>query len=109
MHDGSLKTLEEVVEFYDKGGLPNKNLDEKITKLNLTDAQKKDLVEFLKALDGTSLKVGRPPPSRCSAPRDIDSTGLGGASSLHLGSTARVTSGFGVIPKNQIEGSQVTF
>jgi len=60
MHDGSLKTLEEVVEFYDKGGLPNKNLDEKITKLNLTDAQKKDLVEFLKALDGTSLKVAAP-------------------------------------------------
>jgi len=30
MHDGSLKTLDEVVEFYDKGGKPNKNLDEKI-------------------------------------------------------------------------------
>ena len=27
MHDGSLKTLEEVVEFYNKGGIPNKNLD----------------------------------------------------------------------------------
>ena len=29
MHDGSLKTLEEVVDFYDKGGIPNKNLDER--------------------------------------------------------------------------------
>src|SRR6202522_1518616 len=28
MQDGSLKTLDEVVEFYDKGGKPNKNLDE---------------------------------------------------------------------------------
>ncbi len=52
MHDGSLKTLEEVVDFYDKGGTPNRNLDEKIKKLNLTAAQKKDLVEFLKALNG---------------------------------------------------------
>jgi cytochrome c peroxidase len=60
MHDGSFKTLDEVVEFYDKGGLPNKNLDEKIKKLNLAADQKKDLVEFLKALDGTSLKVTAP-------------------------------------------------
>ncbi len=54
MHDGSIKTLEEVVDFYDKGGIPNKNLDEKMKKLNLTDQEKKDLVEFLKALNGTS-------------------------------------------------------
>ena len=60
MHDGSLKTLEEVVEHYDKGGIANKNLDEKIKKLNLTADQKKDLVEFLKSLDGSSLKVSAP-------------------------------------------------
>ena len=60
MHDGSLKTLEEVVEFYDKGGTPNQNLDERLKKLNLTAEQKKDLVEFLKALEGTSLKVAEP-------------------------------------------------
>jgi len=52
MHDGSLKTLDEVVEFYDKGGKPNKNLDEKIKPLKLTDGDKKDLVEFLKSLNG---------------------------------------------------------
>jgi cytochrome c peroxidase len=52
MHDGSLKTLAEVVDFYDKGGNPNKNLDEKMKKLNLTEVEKKDLVEFLKALSG---------------------------------------------------------
>jgi cytochrome c peroxidase len=50
MHDGSLKALEAVVEFYDKGGIPNKNLDEKIVKLNLTSGEKADLVAFLKAL-----------------------------------------------------------
>jgi cytochrome c peroxidase len=52
MHDGSLKTLEEVVDFYDKGGQPNKNIDERIRKLKLTDMEKKDLVAFLKALSG---------------------------------------------------------
>ncbi len=52
MHDGSLKTLENVVDFFDKGGLPNRNLDEKIKPLRLTDSQKKDLVEFLKCLSG---------------------------------------------------------
>jgi cytochrome c peroxidase len=52
MHDGSLKTLEEVVEFYDKGGKPNQNPDEKIKPLKLTDGQKMDLVAFLKSLNG---------------------------------------------------------
>jgi cytochrome c peroxidase len=52
MHDGSLKTLEEVVDFYDKGGIKNKNLDEKIFELKLTDQDKKDLVAFMKALNG---------------------------------------------------------
>ncbi len=52
MHDGSQKTLEEVVEFYDKGGLKNKNLDEKIKPLKLTEAEKKYLVAFMQALNG---------------------------------------------------------
>ena len=52
MHDGSLKNLEEVVEFYDKGGILNKNLDEKMKPLHLTRDEKSDLVEFLKSLDG---------------------------------------------------------
>ena len=53
MHDGSLKTLAEVVEYYDKGGEPNKNLDSRIKPLRLTAQDKSDLVEFLKALSGT--------------------------------------------------------
>ncbi len=52
MHDGSLKTLEEVVEYYDKGGKANQNLDEKMKPLRLTTEQKNDLVAFLKALSG---------------------------------------------------------
>lgn len=47
MHDGSLKTLEDVVEFYNKGGVPNPQLDEEIFPLKLTDQEKADLVTFL--------------------------------------------------------------
>lgn len=47
MHDGSLATLEEVVEFYDKGGHPNPNLDRDMRRLRLTDQEKRDLVQFM--------------------------------------------------------------
>jgi cytochrome c peroxidase len=52
MHDGSLKTLEEVVEYYDKGGIKNKNLSPLMRPLNLSEEDKKALVSFLKALSG---------------------------------------------------------
>jgi cytochrome c peroxidase len=52
MHDGSDKTLEEVVEFYNLGGRPNPQLADGIRKLDLTDQQKRDLVEFMKACTG---------------------------------------------------------
>ncbi|HCO22423.1 MAG: cytochrome-c peroxidase [Gimesia sp.] len=48
MHDGSLKTLKEVVEHYNKGGIPNEFLDEEIFKLNLTPQEVDDLVTFMK-------------------------------------------------------------
>jgi len=48
MHDGSIATLEEVVEFYDKGGIPNRYLSEEMRgKLNLTKQEKQDLVTFM--------------------------------------------------------------
>ena len=47
MHDGSLETLEDVVDFYDKGGVPNPQLDEEMRPLQLTAQQKSDLVTFL--------------------------------------------------------------
>jgi cytochrome c peroxidase len=52
MHDGSLQTLEDVVEFYNKGGIPNRNLDANIRPLHLSDRQKAGLVAFLKGLSG---------------------------------------------------------
>lgn len=48
MHDGSLKTLEEVVEHYAKGGIANDWLDEEIFALKLTPQDKADLVTFMK-------------------------------------------------------------
>ncbi|MFQ5963380.1 MAG: cytochrome-c peroxidase [Candidatus Scalinduaceae bacterium] len=55
MHDGSEPTLESVIEFYDKGGVPNPNLDGGIRPLNLSEEEKKDLVEFMKALTSDDL------------------------------------------------------
>ncbi|NBT61465.1 MAG: cytochrome C peroxidase [Planctomycetia bacterium] len=68
MHDGSLKTLEEVVDFYEKGGNANPFLDVRMRDyasekasgpkaikplaLGLTPFEKKDLVNFMKALNG---------------------------------------------------------
>jgi cytochrome c peroxidase len=60
MHDGSLATLEEVVEHYNKGGNPNPALDKDIKKLNLTAQEKADVVEFMKALTGEPIKVALP-------------------------------------------------
>lgn len=51
MHDASLRTLEDVIEFYDRGGDSNDgDKDIQIYPLNLTPRQKFDLVEFLKVL-----------------------------------------------------------
>ena len=51
MHDGSLKTLEDVVEYYVKGGTPHEYTDVTVRSLRfnrMTDQQKKDLVAFMR-------------------------------------------------------------
>jgi cytochrome c peroxidase len=51
MHDGSMTSLEQVIEFYEKGageGAKSKLL----FKLKLTDAERQDLLAFLQALSG---------------------------------------------------------
>ena len=60
MHDGSEKTLEQVVEYYNKGGNKNPALDADMKPLNLTDAEKADLVAFMKALTGQDIPVALP-------------------------------------------------
>ncbi len=50
MHNGVFKTLEEVVDFYDRGGGDVPNKDRRLKPLNLTDEEKEALVAFLEAL-----------------------------------------------------------
>ena len=61
MHDGSLATLADVVEFYDRGGVKNPQLSERIAPLGLSAEQKADLVRFLEeALACEATPVGIP-------------------------------------------------
>ena len=55
MHDGSLATLAEVVDFYNAGGVPNEGLDPRIRPLGLAPHHKRDLIAFLKSLNGSNL------------------------------------------------------
>lgn len=50
MHDGSLRTLEDVVEYYNRGGEKNPFLDPAIYPLHLTHQETTDLVAFLQSL-----------------------------------------------------------
>ena len=51
-HDGRFKTLEEVVNFYNQGGVKNPHQDPLIIPLDLTEDEKHDLVQFLRTLNG---------------------------------------------------------
>jgi cytochrome c peroxidase len=57
MHDGSIATLEEVIDYYDRGGAPHPNLDPKMTRLGLTAAERADLVAFLRSLSGSVVEL----------------------------------------------------
>lgn len=57
MHDGSLATLTDVVEFYDRGGVPNENLSPLLRPLGLDPADKAALVACLESLTGTTVDV----------------------------------------------------
>lgn len=57
MHDGSLSTLEAVVDYYDQGGFEHPEQDERIKPLGLTEGERADLVAFLRALTGDNLDL----------------------------------------------------
>jgi len=52
-HQGRLSTLKDLMDFYDAGGNPNPNLDPQLHPLHLSDQEKKDVIDFLGALNGT--------------------------------------------------------
>jgi cytochrome c peroxidase len=52
MHDGRYRTLDEVLEFYRKGGQPGPRLDSRIAPFFLDAQAKANLLEFLQSLSG---------------------------------------------------------
>jgi cytochrome c peroxidase len=57
MHDGSLKDLKQVLDFYIGGGNSHPNLDKEIHTLDfLTGQERRDLLNFLKSLKGAGPK-----------------------------------------------------
>ena len=62
MHDGSRATLEDVIEYYDKGGIANPQLDEEMRPLKLSAQEKSDLISFLReGLSSSSYPHIEPP------------------------------------------------
>lgn len=62
MHNGTLATLEDVVKFYDTGGMGPGAAANEIRPLGLSSGEKSDLVAFLKTLSGAELIVEPPAP-----------------------------------------------
>ena len=52
MHDGSLATLQDVIDFYDQGGIKNPFRSPLVLPLKLSDKEKRDLVAFMRTLSG---------------------------------------------------------
>ena len=68
MRQGQFYTLEEVIDFYDRGGFDEegnttsypKTKTPLITKLNLSDEEKEDLLAFLEAFTGEKIMMAKP-------------------------------------------------
>src|SRR5260370_3435049 len=72
MHDGSLLTLEDVIDFYDRGGNQNPYLDENIIPLHLSQPQTRALSAFLRTgLSGSVLAAKKEKYTNSSAVRQI--------------------------------------
>jgi len=56
MHDSSLRTLEEVVDFYDRGGIDNPDKSPLLQPLGLTADEKQALVAFMRTLTGDNVE-----------------------------------------------------
>jgi cytochrome c peroxidase len=64
MHDGSKKTLKDVVDFYVGGGTSNPHLDKEIKELKLSGQERADLVTFMESLTGEMPPNSGPPESK---------------------------------------------
>ncbi|MBL8203218.1 MAG: c-type cytochrome [Blastocatellia bacterium] len=63
MHDGSLKTLTEVLDFYIGGGSSNPQLDKEIKPIKLSAQERAELIAFLESLTG-ELPANAEPPNK---------------------------------------------
>jgi cytochrome c peroxidase len=68
LHDGSEKTLESLIDFYDRGGGKDPNLDPLMVPLGLSQHEKSALVAFIRALDSLNPEVADVQPA---APEDL--------------------------------------
>ena len=57
MHDGSIATLEAVIDLYNRGGIARPSRAEQIYPLGLSHQEKADLIAFLHALNGVTESV----------------------------------------------------
>lgn len=57
MFDGSLSTLDEVLDHYAKGGMGHPNQDPRVFPIDLTSDERSDLLAFLAALNDTNFVV----------------------------------------------------
>lgn len=64
-HDGSAKTLEEVIQHYSDGGVVKTNLSPNMKKIELCGSEKEDLAAFMKALTSPHVYISLPklPPN----------------------------------------------
>jgi len=57
MHNGALLTLEEVIDYYDRGGTKSDGQDPKVSPLGLTQQEKRALLAFLRSLTGDNVEA----------------------------------------------------
>jgi cytochrome c peroxidase len=57
MHDGSLATLRDVVDFYRRGGVANEGLDPRVRPIELSESEADELVAFLESLTGNDIET----------------------------------------------------
>jgi cytochrome c peroxidase len=70
MHNGAFETLEDVIDFYMKGGGDHPNKDPLLKPFKLSDEEVSDLIAFLEALSSDKL----PTPVKPELPKKADGT-----------------------------------
>src|SRR5437764_11940857 len=72
MHDGSLATLWDVMDHYNKGGVPNPNLDRGMQRLGRTEAESDDMASLLASLTSAKLaEFGKQEMARQQARKNV--------------------------------------